>query len=183
MQPPLLARVAQGDPEAIRECVDRYGGLLWALARKSSPSQAEAEDAVQEIFVELWRNAARYDESRGSEISFIGTLARRRLIDRRRARMRRGETSIDLAPAASIPPSQELASDARRVAWALEQLRPEQRNLLVLSAYQGLTHEEIAQSTGLPLGTVKATVRRGLIRVRELLAPSPSAVPPSGVSP
>lgn len=172
MHPPLLHRVAQGDAEAVRACVDRFGALVWALARKASPSQVEAEDAVQEIFVELWRCAARFDPNLGTELTFVATLARRRLIDRRRARSRRGETPIDLAPEASIPASQELSSDAQRVAWALEQLRPEQRNLLMLAAYQGLTHEEIAYSTGIPLGTVKANIRRGLLRVRELLSPS-----------
>lgn len=174
MQPPLLGRVATGDAEAVRQCVERYGDLLWTLARRHSPSDAEAEDAVQEIFLELWKSAARFDAARGAEVTFVAMVARRRLIDRRRARMRRGEAPLEQAPMPSVAPPQEVAAEATRVTRALEQLRPEQRNLLWMSAYQGLSHDEIAASTGMPLGTVKAHLRRGLLRLRELFESSES---------
>lgn len=178
----LLPNVAAGDPEAVRACIDRYGGLVWSLARRLSPSPTEAEDAVQEIFVDLWRSAARFDPRVASETAFVATVARRRLIDRRRRRMRRPETeSLHDAPSGSVgAESVELCSEAFLAQRALAQLRPEQRTVLLLSTCQGLSHEEIASSTGMPLGTVKAHARRGLLRVREILDGAPAAQPAEG---
>src|SRR4051794_24108813 len=88
----LLSRVASGDRAAIRETIQQYGGLVWSLARRGSVSQEDAEDAVQEIFTDVWRSAARFDVRSGTEATFIATIARRRLIDRRRSRHRRPET-------------------------------------------------------------------------------------------
>jgi RNA polymerase sigma-70 factor, ECF subfamily len=175
VNPPLLQQVALGDPSAIRDCIARFGNLVWSLARRFSP--ADAEDAVQEIFVDLWRSAARYDPSVASETAFVAVLARRRLIDRRRRRMRRVETEPlgDVATAMSGAGSaqMEMCGEAMLAGKALAQLRPEQRTVLLLAACHGLSHEEIAQSVGLPLGTVKAHARRGLIRVREILQGAP----------
>jgi RNA polymerase sigma-70 factor (ECF subfamily) len=171
--PSPLQRVGASDPVAIRDCIDRFGGLIWSLARRLSPSPAEAEDAVQEIFLDLWRSAARFDPSVGSETAFVATIARRRLIDRRRARGRRPETEPfgDRSLAADGQAQQmEMCGEAVLAGKALAQLRPEQRTVLLLSAYQGMSHEEIASATGMPLGTVKAHARRGLLRVREMLA-------------
>jgi RNA polymerase sigma-70 factor (ECF subfamily) len=180
---PLLPRIAEGDRTAIRECIDRYGGLVWSLARRAAPS--DAEDAVQEIFVDLWKSAARYDVSLGAETTFVATIARRRLVDRRRQRARRPETESlgDAGSAAnavasgstsgSIAP--DMGAEAALAARALDQLRPEQRQVLILTACHGLSHEEVASSTGMPLGTVKAHARRGLIRVREALGELPLA--------
>jgi RNA polymerase sigma-70 factor, ECF subfamily len=134
-------------------------------------TQEEAEDAVQEIFLDLWRSAARFDPRAGSEITFIATIARRRLVDARRRRQRRPQTEPILDDAThvgrSTPP--ELGAEAAIAARALDQLRPEQRHVLILTALHGLSHEEVAQTTGMPLGTVKAHARRGLMRVREVL--------------
>jgi len=80
----VLRRIAGGLSAAVRECIDRYGALIWSLARRLSRSSPDAEDATQEIFLDLWRNAGRFDESKGSEKLFIAMLARRRLIDRLR---------------------------------------------------------------------------------------------------
>lgn len=167
----LLARVATGEPAAVRECIDRFGGLIWSLARRLLHSQAEAEDAVQEIFVEVWRNAWKYDASVASETAFIAMLARRRLIDRRRRIDRRHDRgALPEAPEAPPAPARADPDEARSAAAALGQLSDEQRRCLRLSVYEGLSHEKIAASTGLPLGTVKTHVRRGLIRIRQLLA-------------
>jgi RNA polymerase sigma-70 factor (ECF subfamily) len=168
-----LQRVAAGDGGAVEEVLDRYGGLVWSLARRLTDNAAEAEDAVQEIFIDIWRSASRFDPSVASESTFIAMIARRRLIDRRRKRGRQRDTH---------PLPERLASDARtgqeeveisdeasRAADALEQIRPEQKKVLELSIYQGLTHDQISRKTGMPLGTVKTHARRGLIRVRELL--------------
>lgn len=168
----ILARVAQGDPGAVRECIDRYGGLIWSLARRLLHTQAEAEDAVQEIFVEIWKNAGKYDPMVASETAFVAMLARRRLIDRRR-KLDRRQDKAPLPDSASEPvqnaaweaaPEEAIAAGA-----AMEQLTDEQRRCLRLSVYEGLSHEKIAVSTGLPLGTVKTHVRRGLIKIRQLL--------------
>jgi RNA polymerase sigma-70 factor (ECF subfamily) len=170
---PLLHRVASGDSAAVRECIDRYGGLVWSLARRYSGGTAEAEDAVQEIFLDLWRSAARFDPAVSSETTFVAMIARRRLVDQRRRNKRAPQTEsladtptpAELGAAARV----EDSAEASLAAAALAQLRPEQRLILVLATCHGLTHEEIAKTVHMPLGTVKAHARRGLLRVRELL--------------
>ena len=88
----IFARIAGGDESAVKECMDAYGGLVWTLARRFTDSVADAEDASQEIFLEIWKSAGRYDPSMGKEATFIATIARRRLIDRMRAAGRRPVT-------------------------------------------------------------------------------------------
>ncbi|MBK9517049.1 MAG: sigma-70 family RNA polymerase sigma factor [Anaeromyxobacter sp.] len=167
---PMLVRAALGDDAAVRGCLARFGGLVWALARRLSPSPADAEDATQEIFLDLWRHGARYDPARGSEEVFVAMLARRRLIDRRRTVLRRPAT-LPLAEAAgaSVQGDAERCAEAGLAVRAMAGLRVEQREVLRLSVTQGLTHEEIAAQTGMPLGTVKAHTRRGLQRIRAAL--------------
>lgn len=170
--PTLLARVAAGDPAAVREILTRYANLVWSIARRFEP--ADAEDAVQEIFLDLWKSAGRYDPERGSEVTFIAMIARRRLIDRRRTQRRRPQDSAQLAEVvleelAADGTSPAATADAAKAALALDQLRPEQRQVLVLSTCHGLSHAEIAQQTGMPLGTVKAHARRGLMSIRAAL--------------
>lgn len=174
----VLKRVAAGDAGALQECIDRYGGLVWSLARRFCGSgtmggPAEAEDAVQEIFISVWENAKRFDESVASETTFIAMIARRRLIDRRRKRLRRKDSAalpVAESPAVFVESeSPGLIDEARRAAEALAQLRPEQKQVLELSLLHGRTYEQIAESTGMPVGTVKTHARRGLIRVREIM--------------
>lgn len=169
----LLHRVSTGDGDAVRECIARWGGLVWSLARRLSPGGAEAEDAVQEIFLDLWRSAGRYDPAVASETTFVAMIARRRLVDRRRKSKRAPATeSLADAPTPVEPMAfrrVEDSAEASIAAAALARLRPEQRLVLVLSACHGLSHEEIAATTNMPLGTVKAHARRGLIRVRAML--------------
>jgi RNA polymerase sigma-70 factor (ECF subfamily) len=171
----LLKRVAAGNMAAMQECIDEYGGLIWSLARRFCPSAAEAEDAVQEVFVALWENAGRFDESKGAEVTFVAMIARRRLIDSGRKHQRRRQAVERAREHKQSEPAnfeQQVAQvdEAQRALEALEQLSEDQQRVLKLAIHQGLTHDEIAQSTGLPLGTVKTHARRGLIRVRELLA-------------
>lgn len=178
MSPVLLPRVASGDRTAIRECIDRYGGLVWSLVRRACRSDDDAEDAVQEIFLDVWRSAARFDPRVASEATFVAMIARRRLVDRRRQRQRRPDTEplSQSAPAAATTMPPEVGAEAAQAARALDQLRPEQRQVLILTACHGLSHEEVATTTGMPLGTVKAHARRGLLRVREALGAAPAGV-------
>ena len=96
----LLQRVQAGDAGALQACIDRYGGLIWSLALRLSPNYQDAEDATQEIFLDLWRNAGRYRPERGSEQVFVTVLARRRLIDRLRRSGRRPQTEPLAEPSA-----------------------------------------------------------------------------------
>lgn len=170
----LLERVARGDSGAVREVLDTYGGLVYSLARRFTRNEQEADDAAQDIFLDVWRSAARYDVSLGAEVTFIATIARRRLIDRARKSGRESlRTTLAVEPA---QPGTEEAADRvdradeiGRAQAAIESLSPEQQRVLRLSIYQGLSHERISEATGLPLGTVKTHARRGLIRLRELM--------------
>jgi len=180
-EPMLLPQVAQGNPVAIRACLDRYGGLVWGIARRFFGASADAEDAVQDAFLDLWRSAGRYDPRVSSEAVFVALIARRRFIDRRR----RGARRLDTEPLPEVSPAQsqtsaERVTEAKLAERAMQELRPEQRQVLVLSTCHGMSHEEISQATGMPLGTVKAHVRRGLVRVREVLGIG-AASPPESV--
>jgi RNA polymerase sigma factor (sigma-70 family) len=174
-RPTILQRIAAGDRDAVQQCIDAYGGLVGAMARRAGLAAGEAEDAVQDVFVALWRSAQRFDPGVAAERTFVAMIARRRLIDVRRRLGRRAEGG-------AAEPDEALASDARsaveelalrdegrRARAALSELRPEQRRVIELSVVEGLSHQEIADSTGMPLGTVKTHARRGLQRVRDLL--------------
>jgi RNA polymerase sigma-70 factor (ECF subfamily) len=171
MIPTVLQRMASGDPAAVRECMDRYGALVWSLARRLSRTASDAEDATQEIFLDIWRSAGRYDASRGSDKVFVATIARRRLIDRMRKKS--GEPAMgppEALEAVAWPDaasSPDTAIDAAHAARALLELRPEQRQVLELGLMHGLSQSEIAARLDMPLGTVKSLMRRGLSRVRE----------------
>lgn len=169
---PLLVRIAGGDELAVRECVQRFGPLVWALARRWSPDPRDVEDAVQEVFVDLWRSAGRYDPAKATQAGWVAMVTRRRLIDR----LRRRQRAVELEP---LPEDFDQADDREpdldrqdRVEQAhavLAALPDPQRTMLELSLLHGRTHDEIARDTGTPLGTVKSHIRRGLQRARRLL--------------
>jgi RNA polymerase sigma-70 factor, ECF subfamily len=169
----ILQRIASGDKTAVQECLSTYGGLVWSLSRRMSPNTDDAEDAVQEIFVDIWKNAGRFDESQASETTFVAMIARRRLIDRLRKTNRRPMTdSIEdmlIEPANKFDEKLQTTVEAKQAAKALLELRPEQRQVLQLSIYQGLSHQEIADALQMPIGTVKTHARRGILQVREIL--------------
>ena len=153
--------------------MDTYGSLVWTLARRFSKSAADAEDATQEIFLEIWKSASRYDPSMGKEATFIATIARRRLIDRVRASRRRPETeeyddTLSVDPETADQNAGAVAVDIATAERALAQLGEEQRTILLLGIVEGMTHSEIATATGKPLGTVKTQMRRALIKLREI---------------
>ncbi|MGD2121144.1 MAG: sigma-70 family RNA polymerase sigma factor [Gemmatimonadota bacterium] len=171
----LLARVAAGDESAVRECVDRFGGLVWSLARRWSVDNADAEDAVQEVFLDLWKSAHRYRPSKASDRGFVAMIARRRLIDRARKRDRR--PTLEPFPEGFDAPGQdhvaiEQIGRVEKAKAILAQLSPDQREVLELSLLEGLPHQEISERTGMPLGTVKSHIRRGLKKARDMAAES-----------
>ena len=173
-EPALLCRIAAGDRSAVRQFVGQYGGLVWSIVRRFEGP--EAEDAVQEIFFDLWRSAARFDPSVASEAAFVAMIARRRLIDRRRARGRRPPMSAvpELPPVADEASPADVRAEASRVTRALRELEPEQRSMVILATYHDMSHSEIAARTGVPLGTVKARIRRGLSAIRAALLGVPT---------
>ena len=178
----IIERIAAGDQRAVTECLNQYGGLVWSIARNWSDNAADAEDATQEIFLELWKSASRYDPAVGSEAVFISTIARRRMIDRLRAKQRRPTTepldeALTLGIADPAPDAGMLAVDAEIAARAVAQLDPGQQEVLLMGVVQGMTHSEIAEATGKPLGTVKTQIRRGLVQVRELIERGASTAP------
>jgi RNA polymerase sigma-70 factor (ECF subfamily) len=159
--------VARGDSAAIEQCIDRYGGLIWSVARRFCANRADADDAVQDVFIALWRNAERFDPARASEVTFVAMITRRRLIKRREAPV----SDEDLR---GVPNRDHLrmesATDANIANRVIQELPEERRKVLSLAIYEGLTHDQISDETGLPLGTVKSHVRRGLLAVREKLS-------------
>jgi RNA polymerase sigma-70 factor (ECF subfamily) len=172
---PILSRIATGDGDAVQECMNRYGGLIWSLARRMAPQAAD--DAVQEIFIDLWKSAGRFDPSKASEKTFIATIARRRLIDRLRRQGRRPQMrSLPEPDDPTAEPSVDehlviqRGAEARSAARYLNELRPEQRQVIRLSVVEGMSHSEIANATGIAIGTVKSHIFRGLAQVRARLA-------------
>lgn len=168
-----LKRIADGDQSAVQECLNKYGGLVWSIARKMLHNTEDAEDAVQEIFVDIWKNASRFDETLSSETTFIAMIARRRLIDKIRYSSRRiSPDSLDdiiKEPFTRADETLQTGIEAEQAADAMRSLRPEQQQVLRLSIVQGMSHQEISAATGMPLGTVKTHARRGILRVREFL--------------
>lgn len=169
----ILHSIASGDRTAVQDCINKYGGLVWSIARKMLRNPDDAEDAVQEIFVDIWKNAARFDETQSSETTFIAMIARRRVIDKIRHSTRRiSPDSLDdvlLEPFTRSDQEMQISVEAKEAAEAMRTLRPEQQQVLRLSIIQGMSHQEISDATGMPIGTVKTHARRGLMQVRQVL--------------
>ncbi len=171
----LLQRVGAGDTGAMLACMERFRGLIWSLVRRSCSNAADAEDVVQEIFISVWRSAHRFDPTIASESTFVSVIARRRLIDRTRQRMRRTTPGPILqdVQAELVEAGRCLITEASALAQlAMSKLRPEQQQVLQRSIECGCSHEQISTSTGLPLGTVKTHARRGLQKLRDALIES-----------
>jgi len=166
--------VARGDEQALAQLYDSYRVILFGLLVRILNSREEAEDVLQEVFLQVWRRARDFDETRGKPFTWLVTLARSRAIDRLRSLGAR-----DRVAQASVREAAEEVSDAARdtfrseqralVTSALSQLPEEQKRPLVLAYFDGLTQSEIATKLGAPLGTVKTRMRAGMIKLRELL--------------
>ena len=163
---PLLPRIAKGDELALRECLRRYGPLVASLARKFLRNAADVDDACQDIFLALWKNASAFDPERAAETTFVAMLARRRLIDRLRA----AAVRVPLPPSDACVESDTLDRylDARIAVAGLTQCSEDQRKVILLASH-GLTHAEIAEEMGIPLGTVKSHYTRGIDLVKKEL--------------
>jgi RNA polymerase sigma-70 factor, ECF subfamily len=174
----LMAAVARGDRSALGRLYDQLARPLYSLAFRVTSDTAEAQDIVQDVFLQLWHKAGDYDRARGSVFSWAATLTRNRAIDRVRTRKRRNEiiheSAADLpgAEAAGEGDSAEalaLHEQAMAVRAALAGLPPEQKSAIELAFFSGLTQQEIAEKLQEPLGTIKARIRRGLLRLRETI--------------
>ena len=171
----LLKAIAARDEVALAELYDRYRAILFGLLMRILNNREEAEDVLQEVFLQVWRKAADFDESRGRPFTWLVTLARSRGIDRLRTLAVRER----VAEAGAREPLEEIsdaATDAFKseqrglVSDALAKLPDEQKRPIMLAYFEGLTQSEIATNLGAPLGTVKTRMRTGMIRLRELLA-------------
>ena len=172
-----LEGMARGDHGALAELYDRHGRLVYSLALRVLRDQGDAEDVVQEVFSQAWRQASRYESTRGPVVAWLMNLARSRAIDRLRSRRARPETGgndveadrvLDLAP--PIDEQLALSDQAELIRAAVDQLSLVQRVAIELAFYEGLTHVEIADRLELPLGTVKTRIRQGLSKLKERLA-------------
>jgi RNA polymerase sigma-70 factor (ECF subfamily) len=164
----LAERFRSGDERVLREVYDRYGGLVHRLGVACLSAHHEAEDVTQSTFVAAWRGRQTYDPDRGSLAGWLLGIARRQVLDRLRSldRERTVAAAVRLAQPAAPAPGPERVVDQLVVLDELRRLSPEQRRVVELAFFDDLTHLQIAGVTGLPLGTVKSHLRRGLARLR-----------------
>ena len=166
----LAARFAAGDDTALREAYDRFGASVYHLALGSMRVAADAEDVTQATFVAAWLGRETYDPERGGLAGWLLGIARRKVIDRLRVMAREARDAAvarQYAPLATAEASSDRVIDRMIVANELAQLPEEQRTVLQLAFYDDLTHSQISAATGLPLGTVKSHLRRGMARLRQ----------------
>ncbi|MEM9083140.1 MAG: sigma-70 family RNA polymerase sigma factor [Planctomycetota bacterium] len=173
----LMRRVAADDEGAVAELYDRFGPLVYRMAYQALPTRAEAEDAVQEVFVRLWRTAAKFDPKRASLVTWVMLLSRRHIVDRLRrkqARIKAGKLEEAWSPPADTPEMGGSIERDERMAGLMEKVEklPELQQIVVKRAYLGgQTLKQIGDELGVPLGTVKSALSRALTRLRERINP------------
>jgi len=176
----LLERITQRERAAFEELYARYVNILYATALKFVREESDAQDVVQDVFIQVWDKAKMYDPSKGKPLTWVLTLVRNRSIDRIRAIQRRvrlrdefeAETVTDESAWARESLSRvEAGEQGRTLRAAVNQLSPQQKKVIELAYFGGLTQIEIAEKLGEPLGTVKARARRGLLKLKELIGP------------
>ncbi|RIX97300.1 sigma-70 family RNA polymerase sigma factor [Aureimonas flava] len=170
-----LGRVAAGEREALRAVYDLTSAKLFGVALRILDDEAEAEDVLQDVYVTVWNRAGGFDPARASPITWLCTLARNRAIDRLRAlRPHRSRADLDAADRVADETPGALArleaeGEARRLAACLDGLEPRAREAIHAAFFGGRTYEDLARGAGVPLGTMKSVIRRGLIRLRGCL--------------
>jgi RNA polymerase sigma-70 factor (ECF subfamily) len=176
----LVRRLLRRDVSAFEELYDRHSRLVHALVLRILQQATTAEEIVQDVFLQLWRNASQYDCSRGPFVPWLLTLARNRALDQLRLkseRQRRREEQAEELPSVIAIPDFEGALDekrrAARVREVMSSLNPQQKRAIELAYFEGLTHTEIANALNKPLGTVKSWIRNGLLRLKEGLQAVP----------
>lgn len=170
----LLSRLLQKDVSAFEQLYDRHSRLVYGLVLRILQQASTSEEVVQDVFLQLWRNAEQYDSSRGPFVPWLCTVARNRALDQLRLkseRQRRREDQPDELPPAVVAPDYEKAFDekrrAERVRSLMASLTPQQKKAIELAYFEGLSHSEIAAALKEPLGTVKSWIRNGLLRLKE----------------
>jgi RNA polymerase sigma-70 factor (ECF subfamily) len=169
----LLAKVARGDEAAFAAVYDGFGTLVFGLVRRVVRDPAQSEEVTQEVLLEVWRMASRFDPGEGSARTWLMTLAHRRAVDRVRSAQASADREIRAAVSATdydiVVEEVEARLDAQRVRRCLETLTDLQRESVTLAYYGGYTYREVAGLLGVAVGTVKTRMRDGLIRLRDCL--------------
>ena len=170
----LVRQLLQRDMRAFEQLYDRHSRLVYALVYRIVQQAGTAEEVVQDVFLQLWRNAAQYDASRGPFLPWLLTMARHRALDTLRLkseRQRRREDQTEELPGVCVAPQFEKQLDEKRRAMQVRELmtslQPQQKRAIELAYFEGLSHTEIAATLKEPLGTVKSWIRNGLMRLRE----------------
>jgi RNA polymerase sigma-70 factor (ECF subfamily) len=167
----LATAFVAGDEQALRSAYDRWGGLVHAFCVRSLASRADAEEATAQVFVNAWRGRTGFDPSKGSLAGWLLGIARRVVADicSAAARERQLREALEQTRQEQEDTTPDQLVDRLLVADAMAQLRPEQRQAVGLAFYDGLTHSQVASTMGLPLGTTKTHIRRGLAVLRRRL--------------
>ena len=167
----ILKLIAKGEDRAFNLLIEKYGNLVWSIGRKFLYKESDVEDAVQEVFIAIWKAAEKFDHTKASEVTFISMIARRRFIDYlRKVSKHRKLQSIDEDNGQELFKESILneSTDLQLIKDAIGTLEIEDQELLKLSIYQGYSHSEIAKLLNIPLGTVKTRIRRNLIKLKGL---------------
>jgi RNA polymerase sigma-70 factor (ECF subfamily) len=170
----LVRRLLQKDVSAFEQLYDRHSRTVYGLILRILQQAGTAEEVVQDVFLQLWRNAEQYDESRGPFVPWLFTLARNRALDTLRLKSerqrRREEQTEELPPVVTAPQYEKELDEKRRaqkVRALIGSLNPQQKRAIELAYFEGLSHSEIAEALKEPLGTVKSWIRNGLLRLKE----------------
>jgi len=176
----LLKRTGEGDRHSFEQLYDRYSGILFSTAYRILNDQSGAEDVLQDVFIQIWEKAPLYDRSRGKPLTWAVTMTRNKAIDRLRSVNRRSRLQGEMERQVSIfddfsdrssLDEVESAENSQLIRQGVRQLSKEQRQAIELAFFSGMSQSEIAEAIGEPIGTIKARIRRGMMRLKEILTP------------